>query len=96
MSRDRFLVVATTVALVEGVVIGYVFCGVFSGNGLDVQYWLLMGAIVGISTLVGSLAVRWIVRRWQPRQSAACVALVVGPLLGLIAGYLLQPRDGPV
>jgi hypothetical protein len=93
-TSDRVLPTAVAVALVEGVILGYVFSA-FSGSGFVLEYWALMALIVGVTALVGSIAVERIARQWLAGPTAAHVALIIGPLLGLVAGYLLQPTSGP-
>ncbi len=91
----RVLPVAVDIALVEGVILGYVFTA-FSGTGFVLDYWALVAVLVGVTTLVGAVGVERIARRRLTGPNAAHLALIVGPLLGLAAGYLLQPRSGPV
>ena len=55
-----------------------------------------MVAIVGFSVLVGAIAVDRTARNWLPRADAALAGLIVGPLIGLLIGYLCQPVGGPV
>jgi FtsH-binding integral membrane protein len=91
---DRALPLAVAVALVEAVVLGYVFSA-FSGSGFLFEYWALMAAVVGFTTLIGAIASERIARIRLPGPIAAHLALIIGPLLGLAAGYLLQPGGGP-
>ena len=46
MDWDRVLPTAVVVALVEGVILGYVFSA-FSGAGFVLEYWALMALICG-------------------------------------------------
>ena len=95
MFWDRVLPIAVAIALVEGLILGYVFSA-FSGAGFVLEYWALMAVIVGVTTLVGAIVVERIAHHRLTGQTAAHLALIIGPLLGLAAGYLLQPRGGPV
>ena len=92
---DRVLPVAVGVALVEGIILGYVFTA-FSGTGFVLDYWALMAVIVGVTTLVGAIVVERIARHRLAGPTAAHLALIIGPLLAVAVGYLLQPRGGPV
>jgi len=92
---DRVLPLGVAIAIVEAVVFGYVFSA-FSGSGLVPEYWALMAAIVGFTTPIGSIVVERIARVRSSGPTAAHLALIAGPLLGRAAGYLLQPRGGPV
>jgi len=96
MSWDRILPTAAVLAVVEGLILGYVFSGVFAGAGLSAQYWALMAAIVGFGVLVGAIAVDRIARNWLSRSDVALAGLIVGPLIGLLIGYLCQPVGRPV
>jgi len=95
MDWDRVLPTAVVVALVAGVILGHVFSA-FSGAGFVLEYWALMALIVGVTALVGAIIVDWIARHRVTGPTAAHLALTIGPLLGLAAGYLLQPVSGPV
>jgi hypothetical protein len=92
---DRVLPIGVAVAVVEGLILGYVFSA-FSGAGFVLESWALMALIVGITVLVGAIVVERIARQRLTGPIAAHLALIVGPLLGIAAGYLLQPRGGPV
>src|ERR671912_1981174 len=94
LNWDRVLPTAVAVAFVEGVILGFVFSA-FSVSGFVLEYWPLMSAIVGVTALVGAIAVERIARHRLPGRTAAHLALIAGPILGLVAGYLLQPRGGP-
>ena len=93
---DRVLPIGAAAALVDSVLIlGYVFSA-FSGAGLVLESWALMAMIVGVTALGGAIVVELIARHRLTGPTAAHLALIVGPLLGFAAGYLLQPRGGPV
>jgi uncharacterized membrane protein YfcA len=91
---DRVLPTAVGVALVEGIILGYVFSA-FSGAGFVLEYWALLAVIVGVIVLVGALITDRIARQRVTGPTAARLALIIGPVLGLAAGYLLQFRGGP-
>jgi hypothetical protein len=95
-SRDRFLLEAALVAIIEAIVLGYLFSGVMIGGGFSTQYWALSAVIIATSGFVGAIVIYAIGHRWLARSTAARAALVVGPLIGLAIGYLLQPVGGPV
>ena len=92
---DRVLPVGVGVALIEGAILGYVLTAL-SGTGFVLDYWALMAVIVGITTLIGAIAVERIASHRLPGADAAHLALIVGPLIGLAVGFLFQPRGGPV
>ena len=58
--------------------------------------WALMALIVGVTALGAAIAVERVARHRLTQQTAAHLALIVGPILGLAAGDPLQPRSGPV
>ena len=60
------------------------------------QYWALMVAFVSVTVLGGTIVVERFARPRFKGPTAAHLALIIGPLLGLAAGYLLQPSGGPV
>jgi hypothetical protein len=91
---DRVLPIGVGVALVEVFILGYVFTA-FAGAGFVLQYWALMAVIVGGTALGSAIVVERIALRRVTEPAAAHLALIVGPLLGLAAGYLMQPRGGP-
>jgi hypothetical protein len=76
-------------------ILGYLFSA-FSGAGFDFEVWALMAIIVGVTALGGAVLVERIARGRLSGPAAAHLALIVVPLFGLVAGYLLQPRGGPV
>ena len=82
------------VAAVEGLVLGYVVTA-FSGAGYVPQYWVLLAVIVGVTVLIGAILVERIARQRVTGPTAAHLALIFGPLLGVAAAYLLQPVGGP-
>ena len=92
---DRVLPVAVGIAIVEGLILGYVFSA-FSGAGFVLGSWALMTVVVGGTALFGAIVVEWIARHRLAGPKAAHLALLIGPLLGVAVGYLLQPRSGPV
>jgi len=91
----RVLPFGVAVAVVEGLIVGYIFSA-FSGSGFVLEYWALMAVIVGVTALGGAILVERIARHRLTGPTAAHLALIIGPLLGLAVGYLLQPRGGPV
>ena len=90
MSVDPLYRTAVALAVVEGAVLGYVF----RGQG-DIDYWLLIGVIVAVTTLIVIVAVNAIARRWLTVGTSAAVGLVIGALAGFVAAYLVQPVGGP-
>jgi hypothetical protein len=91
---DRVVPIWIGVALVEGAIFGYAFSAV-SGPGFVLEYWALMAVIVGGTVLGSAIVIERIARRRLTGPTAAHLALVIGPALGLAAGYLLQFRGGP-
>lgn len=91
---DRVLPAAVGIALVEGILLGYLFSAL-SGAGFVLEYSVLLAVIVSVTVLVGAIVVDRIARQRSTGPTSAHLALIIGPLLGLAAGYLLQPVGGP-
>ena len=72
---DRVLPVAVAVAVVEGLVVGYVFSA-FSGAGFLPEYGAALAVIVGVTVLVGAVVVERIARQRLTGPAAAHLALI--------------------
>ncbi len=92
----QFLPRAGILALAEGLIVGVLFSGLMSGAGFIVQYWLLMAAIIGASSFVSTVLVYRIGGTFLSRSATVGVASIIGTVVGVITGYLLQPVGGPV
>ena len=82
-------------ALVFGLIAGFPFSGI-RYNSFQIKYWLLMTAIIGLTSLGTALVAFRFSAASFSRREAAEIAWGAGAMVGFLVGYLLQPTGGPV
>lgn len=92
-----FLPRVLLMGLSEGPIVGLVFGPRFWEAFTDAGLWLIVTAAAAVSAIVASCltmsAARWLEVR---HDWLTPIALVVGTVAGIVAGYLVQPVAQPV